>query len=466
MTTTRGRSRAALQREGLDQQGEEKQGGTSAYSSSFGGMSKRKVAAFRTGDPEDLSPPAGTPRRMTRALSRRSPLPQVSSNSAVSSASNDSNFLLRPHTITLLVAMLGYLLYIALARTVNDTDVYANTKYGLLAVFAVFQVIGMLMVSDGPFERPHPIVWRCVLIAGIFYLLVLVFFLFQSIDMTRYLVSLFDPALGVPLKEINYAIDCRLTNWESVSEKLFDFFTFAHATGWFVKTLILRDPWICWIISIMFEVMEYSLMFQLPNFEECWWDHWLLDVLICNAAGIYFGMRACHYFHMKTYDWRAADFPSLLGKVRRAVLPASWTCFHWAATATFKNYLVTVSVVSLFLVAELNAFYLKHLLWIPPNHLLNWIRITLIGLLGFMGTREVYEYFSNPRCTRLGSAAWLCIAVILTEVILILKFAIPVLPFVPPSTVIQFWSAFALLLITYPLYLFALRPRYISKNSI
>jgi hypothetical protein len=24
---------------------------------------------------------------------------------------------------------------------------------------------------------------------------------------------------------------------------------------------------------------------MLPNFNECWWDSWLLDVAICNSLG-------------------------------------------------------------------------------------------------------------------------------------------------------------------------------------
>lgn len=47
----------------------------------------------------------------------------------------------------------------------------------------------------------------------------------------------------------------------------------AHILGWFGKSLILRDFWLSWILSVMFEVMEYSLQHQLPNFAECWWDH-------------------------------------------------------------------------------------------------------------------------------------------------------------------------------------------------
>lgn len=39
------------------------------------------------------------------------------------------------------------------------------------------------------------------------------------------------------------------------------------------QTLMLRDWWICTVMSITFEILEYTLEHQLPNFSECWWDH-------------------------------------------------------------------------------------------------------------------------------------------------------------------------------------------------
>ena len=52
-----------------------------------------------------------------------------------------------------------------------------------------------------------------------------------------------------------------------------DLFVPLHFFGWWCKTLLLRDWWLCWVISIMFEILEYTLEHQLPNFSECWWDH-------------------------------------------------------------------------------------------------------------------------------------------------------------------------------------------------
>ena len=41
----------------------------------------------------------------------------------------------------------------------------------------------------------------------------------------------------------------------------------------FLQALILRDVFLLNILSIAFELMEYTLECQLPNFGECWWDH-------------------------------------------------------------------------------------------------------------------------------------------------------------------------------------------------
>jgi len=114
--------------------------------------------------------------------------------------------------------------------------------------------------------RPHPVVWRGVLAISVLYEMFLVYLLFQNVDDARQLFKHINPSLGVPLPEKSYAENCSFdfeTVWEGV-----DVFVVAHAVGWWAKALILRDFWMTWIISIMFEVMEYSLEHHLPNFAE------------------------------------------------------------------------------------------------------------------------------------------------------------------------------------------------------
>ena len=48
-----------------------------------------------------------------------------------------------------------------------------------------------------------------------------------------------------------------------------------------------------------FEFLEYSLEHQLNNFSECWWDHWILDVLICNGGGTIAGIYTLRWLRLK-----------------------------------------------------------------------------------------------------------------------------------------------------------------------
>lgn len=56
-----------------------------------------------------------------------------------------------------------------------------------------------------------------------------------------------------------------------------------YFSPFFPQTLMIRDWWMCMIISVMFEFLEYSLEHQLPNFSECWWDHVCLN-LFCSFS--------------------------------------------------------------------------------------------------------------------------------------------------------------------------------------
>jgi phosphatidylserine synthase 2 len=179
-----------------------------------------------------------------------------------------------------------------------------------------------------------------------------------------------------------------------------DEFVIAHALGWVVKALMMRDYWICWILSITFELLEYSLQHQLPNFAECWWDHWILDVLVCNWLGLYVGMKLCTFFELQHYSWRGIrQIPSVTGKMKRAVqqfTPYSWTKFEWRATSSFNHFASVVLIVTIFLQAELNAFYLKYLLWIPPSNPINTYRLIFFAIAGAPAIREAYQYLIDP----------------------------------------------------------------------
>lgn len=51
---------------------------------------------------------------------------------------------------------------------------------GLLAALFFWVALGMTIMPDGPFLRPHPALWRFAFAVSIAYELVLIFILFQS----------------------------------------------------------------------------------------------------------------------------------------------------------------------------------------------------------------------------------------------------------------------------------------------
>ncbi|OCB83859.1 phosphatidylserine synthase 2 [Sanghuangporus baumii] len=220
-------------------------------------------------------------------------------------------FFYHPLTLSALAVGMALMAYVA---TTEDLLAEGKDKrrLGVYAAISFFLLFSTLQFRDGPFVRPHPAFWRIVLGVNLLYELALVFLLFQDLGTARQMLKHIDPNLGVPLPEKSYADNCDFTTSNILGA--IDIFCLAHALGWFGKALILRDYWFCWILSIAFELAEYSLQHQLPNFAECWWDHFS---------------------------------------------PHDFTAFKWEGTASFHSYVTVVLLLAVFLAAELNPFYLK-----------------------------------------------------------------------------------------------------------
>nr|XP_053635031.1 phosphatidylserine synthase 2-like [Cherax quadricarinatus] len=159
------------------------------------------------------------------------------------------------------------------------------------------------------------------------------------------------------MEEKDYGGNCRLYDHESpedpyhnIWDKL-DLFVPLHFFGWWMKTLLLRDWWLCWVISVMFEILEYTLEHQLPNFSECWWDHWIMDALLCNGLGIYCGLQSLKYFSMKTYHWRGLwNIPTYRGKLRRIMAqfgPYVWVDYDWKPLSSLGRWFSMLGIIAI-----------------------------------------------------------------------------------------------------------------------
>ena len=137
--------------------------------------------------------------------------------------------------------------------------------------------------------------------------------------------------------------------------------------------------------------MELTFQHWLPNFNECWWDSWLLDVAICNAIGIVTGMWTVRYFKSKQYNWRGiSEQTSLVAKARRGLMqftPYSYQDYRWKLFSSPKRCLQCLFPAGIILLFEVNHFFLKYELWVPPRNPLNVIRLSLLLLLALPGIK-------------------------------------------------------------------------------
>ena len=109
-------------------------------------------------------------------------------------------FFYKPHTILLLTASLIPVLYFAFTQD-PDADVSTNIWSGVKWIVYFFLVISMLAFPNGPFTRPHPLLWRVVFGLSVLYLMALMFILFQSFSTVRGILYWLSPELR------NFSID-------------------------------------------------------------------------------------------------------------------------------------------------------------------------------------------------------------------------------------------------------------------
>ncbi|XP_058858030.1 phosphatidylserine synthase 2 isoform X1 [Acipenser ruthenus] len=378
-----------------------------------------------------------------------------------------NTFFWRAHTVTVLFILTCALGYVTLLEETPQDTAY-NTKRGIVASILVFLCFGVTQAKDGPFSRPHPAYWRFWLCVSVVYELFLIFILFQTVHDGRQFMKFIDPKLGVPLPEKGYGGNCLLYDpgdktdpFHNIWDKM-DGFVPAHFIGWYIKTLVIRDWWMCMIISVMFEFLEYSLEHQLPNFSECWWDHWLMDVVFCNGFGIYCGMKTLKWLSMKTYQWQGLwNIPTYKGKIKRIAFqftPYSWVKFEWKPASNLRRWLAVCGIIFVFLLAELNTFYLKFVLWMPPEHCLVLLRLVFFVNVGGVAMREIYDFMDDPKFyKKLGQQAWMVAAITVTEFLIVVKYDPNTLMLPLPFHVTQCWILGILVILTWTIWRFFIR---------
>jgi hypothetical protein len=182
-----------------------------------------------------------------------------------------------------------------------------------------------------------------------------------------------DPSLS-PVPVVDLASECGISN---IKVALFDVHVFTHFFGWFVTTLALRDVTFSWVCGFIWEILEGSLEYHVPELRECWWDKVFMDLLGCNNLGIFTAWLVMRYFKIEEFNWAEVSTPD--GSTLREMgplyfVPGKKTLQqnYYGVFKSGKTLMRFAYVNIVILLWQFNLFFLKTSLWIPTLH---WISI-------------------------------------------------------------------------------------------
>lgn len=170
---------------------------------------------------------------------------------------------------------------------------------------------------------------------------------------------------------------------------------------------------------------------------------------------------------LQPFTWRGKP-RGVRARTRRVLkqfAPHDFTAFHWEGTADFAHYTAVFFLLAVFLAAELNPFYLKSLLWMEPEHPFIIGRLAGVFVCALPAVRELYLYVSDPRkAVRMGQHAWLLLATIGTELLVIMKWSRGLYPEPFPLTVKWGLGLLATAIVVYPA--IKVGPRDLSRRVV
>jgi phosphatidylserine synthase 1 len=134
----------------------------------------------------------------------------------------------------------------------------------------------------------------------------------------------------------------------------------------------------------------------------------ILDIMLCNGAGIAIGMKICSLLEMRQYKWESIkSIQGTTKKLKRAVLqftPESWTPVRWLdPSCSYMRFLAICQLVVFWQIAELNTFFIKHIFETPPAHKIVLFRLGLLSIIVAPSLRQYYVFVTDTRCKRVVS---------------------------------------------------------------
>ena len=178
--------------------------------------------------------------------------------------------------------------------------------------------------------------------------------------------------------------------------------------------------------------------------------------------GIILGAYTCNYLYVSRLNWIYTK-PNQAGKVNcdskmkvfiEKFKPNVWTRYDWGVFSSVQNYAVVIFYCFFVLAVDCNNFFLKFILWVPPNHKILSVRLFIWAFSAIGATKEYYEYFNNRYCKRIGPFIWLTCFTLLIEFSICFKFGRVMFHNPFPNYVIALWIFLGLLMLIGGIYAF------------
>lgn len=96
-------------------------------------------------------------------------------------------------------------------------------------------------------------------------------------------------------------LNCDLNSQDFLG-KIDDYFL-SHLGGWIFHTFYLKDWAMCWVWSLGTEILERTLSDWMLPFRECWFDSFIIDVILSNLVGMFIGFSIMKWFEVDQHDW-------------------------------------------------------------------------------------------------------------------------------------------------------------------
>jgi len=286
--------------------------------------------------------------------------------------------------------------------------------------------------------------WRVVAdCAGLVYAAGMAILLSRGVSEARAIVAALDGGrLPRAPPQRSYGEACELTA-ANLAGAAGDVFVALHLFGWAANQLVLRDAGLSLALAFSFELLEITFEHVQPNFVECWWDRWVLD-MACNTLGVCLGQLLLRLCSARDFDW--------LGRAH-APFP------QWRALQEPWRLLQVLAFCTCYQLVHLNAFFLKDILWLPTASRINLYHIFIWFFLGLGCCRDYYAVISGA-ARRVGCTGWLAFLVFLLELLIVVKFW-PELGKgrSMPAIAVAAWAAAAAVAVPMLAWLFAYRRR-------